>query len=122
MNQHVGANFSDLQGKILVGVNVLDDLISFITYCGNRYEMYHNQDCCEDVHIESVVGDLEDICGQRIEVAEERISTNENPDDEYDSSTWSFYTLRTVKGSVDIRWVGTSNGYYSETVSFYKIV
>lgn len=32
-----------------------------------------------------------------------------------------FYKFSTIKGSVTVRWCGTSNGYYSTRVKFKKI-
>lgn len=117
--------FSTLLGKTLVFVqNVDDEELVFGTTDGERYKLYHSQDCCESVTIESIVGDLVDLIGNPLLVAEEVSSEGTPPrSDEYtpDSYTWTFYKLATIKGSVDVRWYGTSNGYYSESVDFVKV-
>lgn len=107
-----------LKGLTLTKVEKIeDDEIHFA--CGGReFVMYHEQDCCESVYIDDINGDLNDLVGSPILVAEERC---EDYPEAYESGTWTFYTLRTNKGSVDIRWVGESNGYYSESVSVLEV-
>lgn len=93
-----------------------------------RYAMYHSQDCCESVDIEDINGDLSDLENVPILSAQELSNDNSNPDIRHppksrgeESYTWTFYHLRTSKGYVMIRWYGTSNGYYSESVDLYKV-
>lgn len=111
--------FSDLTGKILKKIyldkNCGDDHIYFETYEGEIYVMYHYQHCCESVEIEELIGDLKDLIGTPLLVAEERVS---HGDTDWGTETWSFYEVRTIKGSVTLRWHGQSNGYYSESVDF----
>jgi hypothetical protein len=121
--------FEELKGKVLVSATVSDykDEMKFMTTDGEVYTLYHSQDCCESVEIESIVGDLADLVGEEILLAEEAQnlfdlikSAGKVEEDEYGSHTWTFYKLATRKGYVDIRWYGSSNGYYSEEVSFKR--
>lgn len=112
--------FEELKGKTLLNVNVSDNEIIFECTDGAKYKMFHYQDCCEDVHIDDICGDLRSLIGD--EILDAREETGNLPKkDEYDESyTWTFYILRTIKDTVTIRWYGTSNGYYSESVDFEK--
>ena len=93
----------------------------FETAQGERFMFSHQQDCCERVDINDIVGDLQDLVGEPLLLAEE--VEGETPVDfnerEYESVTWTFYKFATRKGYVDVRWLGESNGYYSEGVDLF---
>jgi nitrate reductase beta subunit len=113
---------STLVGKTLAEVRRSTDEIVFVTDTGETFKMYHEQSCCESVYIEDVEGDLESLVGNPILIAEEVSNADLPKVSEYDESfTWTFYKLATIKGHVDIRWYGSSNGYYSESVDFVKV-
>lgn len=120
-------DFSALQGLTLARVTVGDDkeTIDFATTDGRTFRQWHSQDCCERVEVSEIVGDLDDLIGSPVLMAEEVSHHREDPpevgviDDQWrESWTWTFYKLATIKGSVTIRWLGESNGYYSESVDF----
>ena len=121
--------FDVLKGKTLTKIEGMErgnDVVKFYCTDGSAYEMYHSQNCCENVTIEDVCGDVDDLIGSEILVADEIIHEGENPEGvegpEYqDSFTWTFYKFATRKGYVDLRWYGESNGYYSERVDFRQI-
>ena len=114
------SEFSELKGKTLININVIDnEVIEFKCTDGSEYRMSHEQECCEYVTITDINGDINDLIGSEILLAEER-SNNESTD--IDSTTWTFYSLATVKGYVDITWQGNSNGYYSECANFYSVI
>ena len=92
--------------------------ILFTTIDGDIYKLYHSQDCCESVWLDDICGDLEDLVGAPIIIAEERTQCANG--DNCESGTWTFYHLATRKGHVTLTWKGESNGYYSESVSFRK--
>ncbi len=112
------ASVSDLIGQVVVYIEKGEDRLDFTTLDGSRYRMYHEQDCCECVCLEDIIGDLDDLIDTPMLLAEET-SNSEYVD--YESTTWTFYKFSTVKGDVTLRWQGSSNGYYSESVDFEKI-
>lgn len=121
-------NFESLVGKTLAAVTgaVGDDVIEFTTSDGQRFQLYHSQDCCESVSVEDICGDLADLIGSPILVAEESSNSEKDPDGYKrayppESFTWTFYKIDTAKGGVTIRWLGESNGYYSESVYFKQV-
>lgn len=110
-----------LLGKTIVHIEQIENKeIIFTTSEERRYRMYHDQDCCECVRIDDIDGDLNDLRNAPLLVAEER--SNKTKDEDWgDSTTWTFYTFATIKGYVTIRWYGSSNGYYSESVDIEEI-
>lgn len=116
-----------LVGKTLKSINgkVGGDEVLFETTDGKFYKLYHRQDCCESVTLNDICGNLQDLVGSPICQAEEATS-QQDPDglvvSEYrESFTWTFYRLATIKGQVVIRWLGESNGWYSESVDFEEV-
>ena len=112
------ARIEDMVGKVFTSVRNEDTELVFEN-ATERFVFFHQQDCCEHVSIEDVCGDLQDLVGEPLLLAEE--VEGETPVDfnerEYESVTWTFYKFATRKGYVDVRWLGESNGYYSEGVS-----
>ena len=118
-------NITELLGKTILSIRGAEkegDKIVFNCDDGTEYVMEHEQGCCESVWIEDIAGDIDDLIGTPITLAEE-VSNSDDPSlDEWDSSwTWTYYKLATVKGYVTIRWYGTSNGYYSESVDIRRV-
>lgn len=120
---YVQETVADMKGKTLTVVNVNDDKdeVYFHAVGGEVFRMYHAQDCCETVSLSEVVGSLDDLVGAPIVEAEEVSSEGHPSPESTESHTWTFYKLGTRKGHVTLRWLGESNGYYSESVEFAKI-
>ena len=111
--------FETLKGKILINIECKgDNEIQFTDSENNIYHMYHEQDCCEEVYIKDICGNLSHLLDSPITMAECIVNEGNIDEDEWGIGTWTFYKLATVKGYVTISWYGESNGYYSETVDF----
>ena len=113
----------DMVGKVFTSVTA-DNVTMTFANDKEKFTFLHWQDCCESVTIDDIVGELSDLEGEPLLIAEE-VSGETPADDEeyYESRSWTFYKFATRKGYVDVRWVGESNGYYSESVDLeYELV
>ena len=113
LNRMVGETIKSVSG------NRHDEEFVVRTASGLVFKFYHNQDCCEDVYLEEIIGDIDDLIGYTVVMAEETsnddlIAGSSCYQDE--SFTWTYYRMATEKGLVVLRFFGSSNGYYSESV------
>ena len=120
MNWESDGKIENMLGKTFTIVTATEDVMIFENG-EEKFTFHHNQECCEKVMIEDINGDLNDLIGEPLLMAEDVSGVTPPPavkdDADYDSSyTFTFYKFATRKGYVDVRWFGTSNGYYSERV------
>ena len=119
-----GASVSDLVGKIVADIIINPDKTEMLLIIEGEgeyeiYKFYHDQDCCEHVSLYDVNGDLDDLIDEVILQAEE-VSRTAEDNEVSESGNWTFYKFATKKGYVTLRWLGESNGYYSERMDFVK--
>jgi len=119
---------SSFRGHTLAEIRQLDSGdIRFSTTDGKKYLMNHHQDCCESVYVYEIFGQLSDLIGKPLTIATENTGTEspagcpDQQDSCYESHTWTEYTFATEDHTVRIVWLGTSNGYYSESVQIEEV-
>ena len=91
---------------------------------GRVFRFYHNQDCCESVRIAAPKdgdGSLLNLIGKEIREVTQEEDRDDGTDTDYDSWTKTTITFRTDSETVISRWIGESNGYYSEDVDLEEI-
>ena len=115
-------SFEEIKFKIISEIVVTkdsgDDSIVINFEDGSYIRMFHEQECCEAVWIEDIESNKDISDYKDAVVIDMYVTTRVNLRDE-ESGTFTFYNLNTSKGSINIRWNGESNGYYSEEVSTY---
>lgn len=109
--------YKQLIGREILKIAVSEDVLYFV-FDEIIAIWNHEQDCFDSVYIEDIEGDLKNLIGAPLVMAE----TYYHEADTYDGSeTYTYYTFATVKGRVVIRWYVESNGYYSESVDMTTI-
>lgn len=114
-------NFHELVGKTITKISGVDtDRWTFKLSTGERFLLMHIQDCCESVRHERTIGNIENIIGVPIILAEEDSKEPEWFTEKFieDSHTFTAFYFETEKGRVEIWFLGESNGYYGESFEF----
>lgn len=108
-------DIKSLIGETLTHIDTNDcDQILLTTESGRKIMFYHSQSCCESVGIVDTQGNWHELLGKVIIDADEEImGISEN---EYDSGTETKLIFKVNDATVISRWIGTSNGYSSESV------
>lgn len=103
-----------LEGRVVNGVQGLhvgSEEVVFVCDDGTRIKTYHKQDCCGTVELCEYDGE----CGGLVSDAIESTQDTSKEGGHY-STTATFYSIASEHGHLHLRWLGTSNGYYSERV------
>lgn len=118
-----------LLGAKIVSTTGLQEGSHSATLCtadGRVFTMWHSQDCCESVMIHSIKGCFSKLINSKVKETYHEILSGEDPQgmegasDGSESWTWTIFRITTCKGTVEIHWLGSSNGYYSEGVDFIE--
>jgi len=133
--------FEELLGKTLVlaerrhgGLWSVEEIV-FKTADGEKFKLFNLSNCWEPTWLEDICGDLEDLVGKPILLAEKvsnvpgEKSLATRPDQDPSpvghnpaTCTWTFYKLATNAGAVTIRWYGEFSGAYGMEVCFGRCV
>lgn len=113
-------SLSSLVGETLTYIDVDNDNneIMLTTSSGRTIRIFHYQDCCESVRIVDTEGNWHDLIGK---VLVEATHDETGEGDDWGHETKTTLTFRVDGATVISRWVGESNGYYSESVDIEEL-
>ncbi len=116
---------SDLVGEVLTHIDTDEKNaeIMLTTQSGKIVKIFHSQDCCETVSIEDTEGNWHDLIGKVIvEATHDEVPQGDPPPEYPDSWTRTTLKFRVDDATVISRWIGESNGYYSESVDIESVI
>jgi hypothetical protein len=117
-------NADDLVGETLAYIDVDPDgyQILLTTESGRKIKIYHDQNCCESVQIIGTDGEWRSVIGKPLVLVEHNEHQGDGPPyDDAESWTYTDLVFRVNDATVISKWVGESNGYYSESVDLCEI-
>jgi len=126
MKQKTINEFKKMVGEIISEITLKTDdnnyeQLIFKTESGKIFKMFHENDCCEIVYLEDVIGGrLTDLLGETVvdvDIKTNSIKNNKNTEIYIE---YYFYEIKTNENTITLRWYGDSE-YYSAYVDFEEI-
>jgi len=113
-------DLDDLAGEILRAIDVDEDnnQILLTTESGREILLHHCQSCCEKVRILDTEGEWRQLLGKPLLDATHH---EQQADTARGSETRTALTFCVDGATVISRWIGKSNGYYSESVHIREL-
>lgn len=96
------------------------EFIIFSFEDGSVFKMGHNQECCEKVYLEDIVGDITKMIGQTV-ISASHTSDGDLSDDGVTVIEYNFYTIQGNLDSITLRWYGETNSCYSINATLYRL-
>lgn len=98
-----------------------DDRILITTANGRTIVIYHQQGCCERVRIIGRDGEWHTLIGKVIVEARKDQQEQQDSATGYGTATKTELMFRVDDATVVSRWIGESNGHYSERVDIKEL-
>jgi len=113
-------------GRVVKYVDIDKEEMKITCEDNSVFTFYHEQDCCEFVHIVDTVGEPMSLKGWKLLLVDMEVSQELDVDNEQgshdDSCTTTVVKFVTDENTVSVKWIGESNGYYSESVDLKQFL
>tara|TARA_R100000951_G_scaffold113672_1_gene116162 strand:+ start:92 stop:463 length:372 start_codon:yes stop_codon:yes gene_type:complete len=111
----------NMVGRVVKYVDVDHDQMKITCEDNSVFTFYHEQDCCESVYIYETEGEPMSLKGWKLLLVDMEATREDNaPYDE--SRTTTVVKFITNENTVSVKWIGESNGYYSESVDLKQFL
>ena len=111
----------NMVGRVVKYVDIDHDQMKITCEDNSVFTFYHEQDCCECVYIADTEGEPMSLKGWKLLLVDME-ATKESSWDRDESKTTTVVKFVTDENTVSVKWIGESNGYYSESVDLREFL
>lgn len=110
----------NMVGRVVKYVDIDYDQMKITCEDNSVFTFYHEQDCCECVYITDTEGEPMSLKGWKLLLVDMEETIHQSYG--YESKTTTVVKFVTDENTVSVKWIGESNGYYSESVDLKQFL